>query len=51
RWFDLLAAGRAETTMNAQGLSIQTYQQLYPIPQSEIEKINKPAVLSQNPGY
>lgn len=51
RWFDLLAAGRAETVMNAQGLSVQTYQQLYPIPQSEIEKINKPAVLKQNPGY
>ncbi len=51
RWFDLLAAGRAETVMNAQGLSVQTYQQLYPIPQSEIEKINKPAVLRQNPGY
>ncbi|MBC6491398.1 RagB/SusD family nutrient uptake outer membrane protein [Flavihumibacter stibioxidans] len=49
RWFDLVRTDRAIAVMAAHGISIQPYQLLYPIPQSQID-IN-PEMIKQNPGY
>lgn len=52
RWFDLLRTGRALTVMNnhfSGVLSVQAYQLLYPVPESQIN-IN-PSIIKQNPGY
>jgi hypothetical protein len=52
RWFDLLRTQRALTMMNthfAGAITIQPYQLLFPIPQSQVN-IN-PDVIFQNEGY
>lgn len=51
RWFDLIRLGFAKDVMASQGISIQEYQKLYPIPTAEIERINNSSLLWQNPGY
>lgn len=51
RWFDLVRMGYAEEVMAGEGQSIQSYQLLYPIPTSELERINNESVVWQNPGY
>ena len=51
RWFDLVRMGYAAEAMAEQGLSIQSYQLLYPIPTTELERINNTDLLWQNPGY
>lgn len=51
RWFDLVRMGLAKDAMRANGHTISDYQMLFPIPQTEIEKINNKAILWQNPGY
>lgn len=51
RWFDLVRMGYAKEMMQSEGINIQDYQLLFPIPQKEIEKINNTDVLWQNPGY
>ena len=51
RWFDLVRMGYAAEAAAAEGHSIQTYQLLYPIPTTELERINNQALLWQNPGY
>ncbi|HEX6981510.1 MAG TPA: RagB/SusD family nutrient uptake outer membrane protein [Balneolaceae bacterium] len=49
RWWDLVRTGRAMEVMTAHGRgSIQEYNLLFPIPQSEIDVNPK---LTQNPGY
>jgi len=54
RWFDLVRTGRAQTVLNAHyasqklNFSLQDFEQLFPIPQAEIDL--NPA-LKQNPGY
>lgn len=55
RWFDLKRTGKVDqvmtvvTPLKSQGLSQwQSYQQLYPIPQTDIDKAPN---LQQNPGY
>ncbi|GAB3968421.1 RagB/SusD family nutrient uptake outer membrane protein [Spirosoma terrae] len=48
RWFDLVRTGRYAAVMNAKGLKVQDFHNLYLIPQREID-LNKS--LSQNPGY
>lgn len=54
RWFDLIRTGRALTVMNGfykkmnLKYSLEAYELLFPIPQSEID-LN--ASLTQNPGY
>jgi starch-binding outer membrane protein, SusD/RagB family len=54
RWFDLKRTGKLEevmklvTPMKASGASWRSYQQLYPIPQADL---NKAPYLMQNDGY
>ncbi len=49
RWFDLKRTGRAIDVMKGSGYSLQPFQLLYPIPQSQIDITN--GGISQNPGY
>jgi hypothetical protein len=51
RWFDLVRMGYAKEVMAAIGHNIDDYQLLFPIPKSEIERINNPDLLWQNPRY
>ncbi len=51
RWFDSVRLGGAKEAAAAEGKSIQDYQLLYPIPSSEIERINDTSLVWQNPGY
>lgn len=51
RWFDSVRLGGAKEAAAADGKNIQEYQYLYPIPSSEIERINNTDLLWQNPGY
>ncbi|WP_295732107.1 RagB/SusD family nutrient uptake outer membrane protein [uncultured Muribaculum sp.] len=51
RWFDSVRLGGAKDAAAAEGKHIQDYQMLYPIPSSEIERINDQSLLWQNPGY
>jgi starch-binding outer membrane protein, SusD/RagB family len=49
RWFDLVRTGRALTVMQSFGM--KAHMDVFPIPLIEIQIINDPAVLPQNPGY
>ena len=51
RWFDLVRMGYAKSVMAENGIEIEDYQLLFPIPQQEIEKVGNKAILWQNPGY
>lgn len=51
RWFDLVRMGYAKEVLAATGHSIQDYQLVYPIPKTEIEKVNNTSILWQNEGY
>ena len=51
RWFDLVRMGGAKEAMKAEGHIIQDYQYLYPIPKTELERINNTELLWQNTGY
>jgi hypothetical protein len=49
RWFDLVRTGKAYETMKGEGM--QPYMTVFPIPLSQVQLINNPAILPQNPGY
>lgn len=49
RWFDLVRTDRALQVMQPYGM--QPHMTVFPIPQSQIEVVNNPAIFSQNPGY
>lgn len=51
RWFDLVRMGGAKEAMKADGHIIQDHQFLYPIPKTELERINNTELLWQNAGY
>ncbi|WP_367276195.1 RagB/SusD family nutrient uptake outer membrane protein [uncultured Duncaniella sp.] len=51
RWFDSIRLGGAIEAAAADGKEIQQYQFLYPIPESELERINDKTLMWQNPGY
>ena len=51
RWFDLVRMDGAKEAMQAVGQTIQDYQLVYPIPQTELERINNTSLLWQNPNY
>jgi hypothetical protein len=51
RWFDLVRMGFAKEIMAESGVAIDDYQLLYPIPKTELERINNTGLLWQNPGY
>lgn len=49
RWWDLLRTGRAMQVMGPAGMKEKHW--LYPIPLSEIQVVNNPDILWQNPGW
>lgn len=49
RWFDLVRTGRALQTMASKGM--KDYMTVFPIPITQIQLINNPAIFPQNPGY
>lgn len=49
RWFDLVRTGRALDVMQPYGM--KPHMTVFPIPQSQIEVVNDPGILPQNPGY
>lgn len=49
RWFDLVRTGRALEVMAPQGM--KPFMTVFPIPLSQIQLINDPAIFPQNPGY
>lgn len=54
RWFDLVRTNTAIDALKNSGLtpiSIQAYQYLYPVPQSEINIMNNATTFPQNQGY
>lgn len=51
RWFDVVRLGYASEVAAADGHNIQEYQQLFPIPNTELERINDESIMWQNPGY
>ncbi len=51
RWFDVVRMGYAKEFAAAEGHIIQDYQLVYPIPNTELERINNTDLLWQNPNY
>jgi hypothetical protein len=51
RWFDIVRMGEAKAVMAANGHTIADYQFLFPIPLTEIERLNDESLLWQNPEY
>ncbi len=51
RWFDLIRMGGVQEAMKAEGHEIKEYQYLYPIPKTELERVNNEQLLWQNPEY
>lgn len=49
RWFDLVRTGKAYEVMNEFGMT--EYMTLFPLPLTQVQLINDPAILPQNPGY
>ena len=49
RWFDLVRWGKSYEVMQSEGM--MPHMVLYPIPLSQIQLIDDPAILPQNPGY
>jgi starch-binding outer membrane protein, SusD/RagB family len=49
RWFDLVRTGRALSVMGKLGM--KDYMTVFPIPQRQMQVVNDPAILFQNPGY
>ncbi len=51
RWFDAVRMGGAREAAAAEGHAIEEFRYLFPIPTTELERINNKALLWQNPGY
>lgn len=54
RWFDLIRTNTAIAALQNSGLTtlnIQSYQYLYPVPQTQIDIMNNKTIFPQNPGY
>jgi hypothetical protein len=49
RWFDLLRTGKALSVMAPFGM--KDYMTVYPLPLSQVQLINDPAIFPQNKGY
>jgi hypothetical protein len=49
RWFDLVRTGRALSTLATLGMKAN--MTVFPIPLTQIQIINDPSILPQNPGY
>lgn len=51
RWFDLVRLGLAVEYFRSLGYTLDSHNLIFPIPQSQIEIVNNPSILWQNPGY
>lgn len=51
RWFDLVRLGIALEFFQGMGYKITEKNMVFPIPNAEIEIVNNPKILWQNPGY
>lgn len=51
RWYDLVRLGLAIPVMRELGYRIDEHNLVFAIPQKEMEIVNNPAILWQNPGY
>lgn len=51
RWFDLVRTNRYVPVMTSKGFKVEDYHRLFPIPETEILKVNNESILRQNPGY
>lgn len=52
RWLILTRTGKAASAIRQEeNINLPTFRELFPIPQTEIEKIGNPSIMPQNPGY
>ena len=51
RWFDLVRLGLAVDYFREMGYSLDSHNLIFPIPQNQIEIVNNPSILWQNPGF
>jgi hypothetical protein len=51
RWYDLLRTGTAIDALKVVGITIQPFQLLFPIPNSQVQIYNNPTGFPQNQGY
>ena len=52
RWFDLVRTGTAKETIKAaHNIDVSDFRLIFPIPSAEVEKVNNPDILPQNPEY
>lgn len=51
RWYDLVRLGLAVGFFEGMGYKLDSHNLIFPIPQAQIEIVNNPAVLWQNPGF
>ena len=51
RWFDLVRLGLAVDYFRGLGYTLDSHNLIFPIPQSQIEIVNNPSILWQNPGF
>lgn len=52
RWFDLVRTGTVkETIKSAYDIDVPDFRLIFPIPSAEVEKVNNPDILPQNPEY
>ncbi|MEJ7739292.1 MAG: RagB/SusD family nutrient uptake outer membrane protein [Chitinophagaceae bacterium] len=49
RWFDLVRTGKALSALAPVGM--KDYMTVFPVPLSQVQVMNNPALFSQNPGY
>ena len=51
RWFDLVRLGLAVEHFRNLGYTLDAHNLIFPIPQNQIEIVNNPSILWQNPGF
>lgn len=52
RWFDLVRTGAVkEAIKSAYDIDVPDFRLIFPIPSAEVEKVNNPDILPQNPEY
>lgn len=52
RWFDLVRTGTAKEVIKAAyDIDVPDFRLIFPIPSAEVEKVNNPDILPQNPQY
>jgi len=49
RWFDLVRTGKAYDVMKDAGMA--AFMTVFPLPLTQVQLINNPSILPQNPGY